>query len=190
MSGNDGLPMEMQAPPAPAAGDWPAMLDSAHPQGIPDSTPLVAGYVDGDFEWSPEQFARFERSLKITVEPFDPSGRPTGYPFGDYRQASIIDVESGAFSLASARRFVPARDHLHPGTAKVYCNKFTYIQQGRRALLGLEYKLWVAWFIDRVPTQADVDALLAELRLPQGVELWGWQHTDGDAYDTSAVFGG
>lgn len=172
-----------------AAPSWRVMLDSAHPQDIPADAAMVAPYVDGSFEWPPGQVQRFDGipHPRITVEPFDAAGRPTGYTFGDYRAASIIDVETGAFSLADARRFLPARDRLHPGTGTLYTNKFNYIQNGRRALRGLSYWLWVAWFIDHEPTRADMDALLTELALPDGVRLAGWQHTAGGPFDTSAI---
>lgn len=176
---------------------WRVMRDSAHPELIPgtaDGTQMVAPYVDGSFEWPADQLQRFESvpRPRITVEPFNPDGSPTGFPFGDYRKASIIDVETGAFSAADAARFVPARNRLHPDTATVYCNKFDFIQTVKRALRGRQYWLWLAWFIDHTPTQQELEALEAEIGVTvdgtDGVRLAAWQHTSGSRYDESAVF--
>lgn len=166
------------------------LLDSSLPGLIPADAAMVAGYVDGHYEWQPDDWQRFTAAkperVHITVEPFDHLGRPTGYPNGNYRRASVIDVESGAFNVGNAARFLPQRAAYRPGTETAYCDEATLPQLLRacRAIRG--YWLWLAWFINHPPTAAQIDAVHAQLA-PWGVRLAAWQHTPGPRYDTSLV---
>jgi hypothetical protein len=165
------------------------MYDTTQPEAIPADPQMVAGYVDGSFEWSHDEWLPFMSipRVKITVEPFDVNGQPTGYPFGNWHAASVIDSEAGAFSILSAARFIPKRNGYRPHTATLY-NCLDCWAQNRRYLRGLRFWLWVAWYWGRgVPQDADVQALEAELQLPPGVRLAAWQYESGARFDTSLV---
>src|SRR5215472_118743 len=83
--------------PAAPVSQWRVMLDSISPDLIPrGQSQLIAGYVDGGYQWPADGWARFpaQEPVRITVEPWTgPDRIPTGYPNGDWRQASVIDVE-------------------------------------------------------------------------------------------------
>lgn len=163
------------------------MLDSSNPALIPAQTDIVAGYVDGLYEWPLTAWDRFHGAkVRITVEPFDRNHNPTGYPFGDWRKASVIDVETGAFSPLDAARFVPARTVFRPGTATVYVNRAT-LPAVLRACRGEGYWLWLAWYVGHVPTAAEL-AEVHKVIDPFGIKLAAWQWKSGVQYDTSAVY--
>lgn len=173
---------------APAALAFRIMRDSTKPGLIPVTSEMVAGYVDGSYQWAPEDWDRFPQAekVRITVEPFNRQHLPTGYPSGDYLRASVIDVETGAFSAADAARFLPARNHFRPETATAYCNK-DKLPAVLRACRGHVYWLWLAWFLGRPPTAAELGEVVAQIE-PYGVRLAAVQHTPGPAFDTSAVY--
>lgn len=173
---------------APAALAFRTMRDSTKPAQIPVDSQMAAGYVDGSYQWAPEDWDRFPQAekVRITVEPFNRQHVPTGYPSGDYLRASVIDVETGAFSPADAARFLPARNRFRPETATAYCNKST-LPAVLRACRGHIYWLWLAWFLDRLPTVAELAEVAAQIE-PYGVRLAAVQHTPGPAFDTSAVY--
>jgi hypothetical protein len=163
------------------------MLDTNRPALLPASAEMVAGYVDGSAQWPADAWDRFTcPKVRISVEPFNAKHQPTGYPFGDYHAASVIDVETGAFSPADAAKFVPARNVFRPGTATVYCNHST-LPAVLRACRGETYYLWLAWYVGHVPTAAELDQVHTELR-PFSVVLAAWQWKSGPSYDTSAVY--
>lgn len=181
------VPIEAQA--AQLAAGMRVMLDSAAPSSIPADAPMVAGYVDGHYSWLPNDWQRFDGRprVHITVEPFNRLGQPTGYTSGNFHEASVIDHETGAFSISDTARFVPARNRLHPGTATVYTD-FADLEAVLRAnrAHGQRYWVWLAWYIRQVPTADDLAHVLA---LMAGFEarLAAWQHTPGPRFDTSAV---
>lgn len=178
---------EAQAPEL-AAG-MRVMLDSAAPGLIPGSAPMVAGYVDGHFAWLPEEWHRFDGRprVHITVEPFNRLGQPTGYRSGNFHEASVIDHETGAFTISDTVRFVPARNSLHPGTATIYTDEADLgsVLRANRAH-GQGYWLWLAWYIGRVPTADDLRGVLGRMAGFKA-RLAAWQHTPGPRFDTSAV---
>lgn len=59
------------------------MYDSVNPAAIPTSAQLVAGYVDGAYEWSAADWARFPAAVKVTIAVFA------------RHDAQVLDVESG-----------------------------------------------------------------------------------------------
>lgn len=44
-----------------------ALYDSTHPQTIPTDAPIVAGYINGHYAWSPSDWARFPHSILLTI---------------------------------------------------------------------------------------------------------------------------
>jgi len=157
---------------------WRMMYDSADPSAIPDSAPMVAGYVrPSRYAWSSGDFARFagRPHVHITVAGAEP----------DAALASVVDVDDpGGFSPAQARRFIREREAFRPGSASVYVDK-NRLDEVTAACEGLTYWLWLAWWLGRPPTAAEVAEL--EASLPQGVRLAAWQHTTTPGYDISSV---
>jgi hypothetical protein len=163
------------------------MYDSNRPALIPADPEMVAGYVDGSAQWPADAWDRFTcPKVRISVEPFDSRHQATGYPFGNYHAASVIDVETGAFSPAAAARFVPARNVFRPDTATVYCNKST-LPAVLRACRGEKYFVWLAWYIGHVPGATELAEIRAMLQ-PFSVVLAAWQWKSGPNYDTSRVY--
>lgn len=181
--------IDAQAPPVLVGAR--IMLDSARPDMIPTTGEhMVAGYVDGSYEWAPADWDGFagQTKVRITVEPFNNLRQPTGYSSGNFKAASVIDHESGAFSIADTARFVPARDDFRPGSATIYTDEadLDKVLRANRAH-GRAYWLWLAWFLQRQPSDAEVKAIVARLAGTKAT-LAAWQHTRGPAYDTSAVY--
>jgi len=149
----------------------------------------VAGYVDGHFAWQSSDWQRFDGRprVRITVEPFNRLGKPTGYTSGNFHDASVIDHETGAFSISDTVRFVPSRNEFRPGSATIYTdeNDLEAVLRANRAH-DQQYWVWLAWYIRHVPTDADI---LHVLSLMHGFKarLAAWQHTPGPLFDTSAV---
>jgi len=168
-----------------ATTGYPAMRDSIYPDNIPADTVKVAGYVDGDYAWPDHAWQRFTgQKVRITVEPWSPNGG-RDWPNGRWRDAAVMDVEKGAFTPLAASRFIPRRNAFRPGTATIYTGE-AGLGQLLSACRGHHYWLWLAWWIDREPTPADVNPIVTRLR-PYGVQLAAWQWRSGQAYDVSAV---
>lgn len=66
------------------------MRDSTNPFDIPVDTPMVAGYIDGDYAWSDAGWRRFPNSRKVTIT--------TGSGTLD---ANVADVERYDYTPAS-----------------------------------------------------------------------------------------
>lgn len=158
---------------------WRYMYDgiSADVPYIPRNAQMVAGYVPPSvYAWSPGDWARFPGvpHVRITVAGSEP----------DAKLASVVDVERGAFSPSQARLFVRQRNAFRPDTATVYVDEAS-LNDVLNACAGINYWIWLAWYIMRPPTAADVAGIVARLR--PGVRLAAWQYTTGQHYDLSAV---
>ncbi len=79
------------------------MRDSVSASAIPADTPVVAGYADGLYAWSPADWARFPNAVKLSI-----AVRPA-------TSADILDIETG--------------DAL-PSDAPGWCDRFN--RPGRR----------------------------------------------------------
>lgn len=146
--------------------------NSAH---IPADADIVAGYSEGDFAWTPEDWARYPKAAHARIATLS----------DDYQHASVVDSELHALPPAACRTFVIERNKFRPGTATVY-RDWAGLPQLLRACAGLSYDLWLAWWIGGVPHSTD----LARVRsvLPAGVNLVAWQWANRGTYDVSAVF--
>jgi hypothetical protein len=147
------------------------MYDSINLAGIPAGAQLVAHYVDGRYAASDADVDRFPDAARVGIT----------VTTGDWRKASVIDVESGAMSPQDARAFVIARDQFRPGTATVYCN-VSSLPHVVSACRGLDYHLWLAAW---TPVRGGISLA------PQGPSTDGevaiqWRNTPG--YDESVVF--
>jgi len=169
---------------------WRVMYDSADPAAIPDSAPMVAGYVRPSryaIAWEGMNgFRRFpgRPHVHISVAGAEPDGQ----------LASVADYEKGAFVPGQARGFVRERNALHPGSATNYVSWLGTDSRGLRMLTqileackGLEYWLWLAWWIEE-PPNADQVAMVERFIAPyEGVRLAAWQHSTTLGYDISSV---
>lgn len=71
------------------------MLDSTEPRAIPPDAQMVAGYVDGLYEWSAAEWAMFPNSVKVTISAIG------------LRVAQVGDVERGCiWPVANAVPYV------------------------------------------------------------------------------------
>jgi hypothetical protein len=146
-----------------------------HATSIPRGAQMVAGYADGDFKWSAADYAMFPRAARLAIT--------VAAQVPDSHDASVIDVETGAFTPHDARGFVVARTAYRPaGLAAVYCNLST-LPAVRKACRGLAYGIWLAHYTDRPPA-APEPAWGPDVVAVQ----WRNGDTTGVEYDQSVVF--
>jgi len=149
-------------------GKWRTGYDSTTPELVPDNADLVFPYVPpSQFAWSQRQIDRFPHAgiARITVHGDAP----------DWLNASIIDVEKGAFTPQMAREFCIARNNFRPGTATVYFSE-SRLDEMNRALAGIHWLAFVALW-DGIPRPiAGIPNLVAK------------QYLNTTNYDTSIVF--
>jgi hypothetical protein len=152
------------------------MRDSTTAADIPiPGCQLVAGYSNGQFVWTPEDWARFGTmpKVRIDVDGSNPSG------------ASVLDVERGDVTVAGAVSWVQRRRHLFPGTAPtIYCNRSTSVlvqaaMHDHGIMLSTMYTLWIAT-LDGTDTLPDMRGVVA-------IQYAGEAQTGGH-YDESIVF--
>jgi hypothetical protein len=152
------------------------MRDSTTPRDIPiDGTDLAAGYINGQFKWSPEGFARFPEAkhVHIDVDGTNPEG------------AGVVDCETGDVTVPGAVEWVKARKAAHPGEYPpiIYCNRSTLTPLfNAMNAAGLhivkDFRLWIAT-LDGTKTVPDMTGVTA-------VQYAGESMTGGH-YDESIV---
>jgi hypothetical protein len=152
------------------------MYDSIYPQDIPRTAQLVAGYVDGEYAWTADDWALFPDAAHVRIS-------LTGY---DYPQASVLDVELLAATPAAARQFVVDRDGFRPGSATVYV-QFSSLQQVVRACRGLPWNLWLAYWTADCSPPSDAQIAQVTAMLPSSVRLVAWQYRSTSQWDESLV---
>jgi hypothetical protein len=155
------------------------MYDSSNPLAIPAGAGMVAGYVPPSrYAWTTADWQRFaipeSQKVRITVAGAEP----------DARAASVIDIETGAFSPAQVRNYVRERNAFRPGTATAYVNR-SNVQAVVSAAAGLRLWIWLANPIGTVPTPEQVATF--EGYLPEGMRLAAWQYAWLEDYDVSLV---
>ncbi len=96
------------------------LRDSINAPLIPRDTPVVAGYGDGSWLWSPSWldgsnwFDLFPNAVRLSIVVFAPDA-------GD-----ILDVESGDASPAEVPGWVRRFNRPHRRAATIYCNRDTW----------------------------------------------------------------
>jgi hypothetical protein len=152
------------------------MRDSTTAADIPiPGCQLVAGYTNGQFAWTPEDWARFGTMPKVRI---DVNGSNPG-------AASVLDVEQGDATPPEAAAWVKNRRVLFPGTAPtIYCNRTTAVLvEAAMQLAGLHlatmYTLWIAT-LDGTRTLPDMRGVVA-------IQYAGTAQTGGH-YDQSIVY--
>jgi hypothetical protein len=107
------------------------MRDSTRPGLIPPSTPVVAGYVDGSFAWTPADWDLFATAIRLGIATSPSSA------------ADILDVESGDATPEDVPGWI---DRFHrPGRRRptVYCSR-SAIAAVRAAAAGRAFDWWAA----------------------------------------------
>jgi hypothetical protein len=108
------------------------MYDSIRPALIPADAEMVAGYVNGNYAWKPEDWARFPTASHIRIDvqgtmPFD---------------SDVIDVERGDAGYATAAEWVRQR-MTHRWWSAAYVDRAN-LDALREAVDGLDVEFWVA----------------------------------------------
>ena len=153
------------------------MRDSTTPTDIPiHGTDLVAGYINGKYEWSAAGFARFPGipHVHIDVNGSNPEG------------AGVVDCEFGDVSVEGAVTWAKARKAAHPGEYPpiIYCNRsrLTPLFNAMNAA-GLhivrDFRTWIAT-LDGTKTVHDMTGVTA-------IQYAGEHMTRGH-YDESIVY--
>lgn len=128
----------MTAPKVPVA-----MYDSVDAHEIP-STRVVAGYIDGAYCWTADDWDLFKEAVKITITV---KGNVT---------ANVADVENGDLTPLSARQWVVSKQQAGHRGATLYCGRAS-LPAVRAACHGLDYYVWVAdWTGEPHPVEGTV----------------------------------
>lgn len=151
------------------------MFDSATPSRIPADPPpaMVAGYCDGIYAWTPEDWARFPGAEKLITT-----------TAGSMR-ANMADVERFDMTPADGAEWIHAKQAAaaqegKPAAATIYCSLASELAV-RRTCHGLSYYLLIASWIDTTTPPA------APPPIPGTVGQQYWNSPD-QAYDLSVIY--
>lgn len=106
------------------------MRDSISPQDIPADTPVVAGYGDGRWVWSSDDWARFP-GVKLSIVVFP------------QHSGDILDVEQGDAAPADVPGWLDRFARMGRRRGTVYCNRDT-IAAVRAAVGPRPFDWWAA----------------------------------------------
>lgn len=163
------------------------LRDSIDAPLIPRDTPVVAGYGDGRFIWSPAWKAS--------------GGLPAGTNWWDLFPAAvhlvivvtpghlgdIADVEFGDFTPADTPGFVRAFNRPGRRAATFYCNRSTWPQiVDALAAAGLDPTA-VDWWIGTLDGTTDLFYGSPGVAPPAGLRVVAIQTVDTGAYDESVI---
>jgi hypothetical protein len=117
------------------------MRDSTTAGDIPvHGTELVAGYINGKFAWTQENYNRFPGIPHISID-----------IHGDAPHAGVLDVEEGCAELGVVPGWVKARKealpHAYPPI--IYCNRSALtpifnLLAGHDLHVVRDFRLWIA----------------------------------------------
>ena len=121
-----------------------AMYDAVTPGNIPTSAQVVAGYIDGAYAWSKEDWNRFPDAQKVLITV---TGSLTG---------NVADVENGDMTPDQGRGWIQAKQREGMRGCTIYCNRST-LPSVWSACRGHSYYIWVAdWSGSAHPVNATV----------------------------------
>lgn len=151
------------------------MRDSTTATDIPrEGLNLVAGYSNGRFAWTPDDWARFPKipHVHIDVNGSHPS------------DSGVLDVETGDATPAGAVPWVAARHAVGDPRPVIYCNRSVRPEvvsaMNRHGFtLARHYVLWIAT-LDGTRTLPDMTGVIA-------VQFAGEKQTGGH-FDESVVY--
>lgn len=131
----------------------------------------VAGYDNGRYAWSPEQWALFPGADHVHISVT--ASADTG---------DVLDVETGDATPAQARGWIEMRHAAGLYRPTVYCSKGV-VPEVRAAtgslILGKDYDIWVAWYTSATPPP-----------VPPGLpaaQFAAWQYEATTGYDANRV---
>jgi hypothetical protein len=107
------------------------MYDAVTPGNIPTSAQVVAGYIDGDYAWSSEDWNKFPNAEKVLIT-------VTGSLIGN-----VADVENGDMTPEQAPEWIRAKQSAGRRGVTIYCNRAT-LGSVWQACRGHCYYIWVA----------------------------------------------
>jgi hypothetical protein len=132
------------------------MRDSTAAADIPVAgTDIAAGYINGKYAWSIQDFARFVIHATIDI-----NGSNTG--------ADILDVETGDATVNGAVAWVTAKRKAQPSHYPpiIYCNRSTLtplfnVMASHSLKIVTDFRLWVATLdgIKDIPDMTGVTAV-------------------------------
>lgn len=113
------------------------MYDSTTPQVIPADAEMVAGYVNGEFAWHPQDWDRFPHAVKVHIT------------IMAVNEAGVLDIETGDATPEQAPGWVWARLSAGLKRPTLYVNRSNaqeVIDLCKTAGLkpGTDYWLWLA----------------------------------------------
>jgi len=112
------------------------LYDSVNSAAICENAALVAGYVDGAFAWTDQDWARHPsaRHVRIAV-------------FADTDDGDVLDCEQGDASPRECPAWIAMRQAAGLAVPTIYCSLWTmpFVQT---ACDGLVYDLWIADWTD------------------------------------------
>ena len=113
------------------------MYDSVTPAAIPADAQMVAGYLDGEYAWTSQDWARFAGAVKITIT------------ITATNQGDVLDVETGDATSGQAPGWIKARRMSGHNQPTIYCNRSTVqsvIQActSEKLTLNADYWIWLA----------------------------------------------
>jgi hypothetical protein len=117
------------------------MRDSTTATDIPiRGTDLVAGYINGTYEWTQENYGRFQGIPHVFID-----------ISGSHPNAGVLDVEPGCAEVGVVAGWVKARKAALPEAYRpiIYCNR-SFLTPIFNALMAenlhvvRDFRLWVA----------------------------------------------
>ena len=110
------------------------MYDSTDAASIPKSAVMVAGYINGAFKWSADDWARFPNAAHVQIN-----------VTGDVADGGdILDVERFDATVLQIPDWVKQRDAVG-GMHGIYCNRSSLLTVQRvLAAIPITTALWVA----------------------------------------------
>jgi hypothetical protein len=137
------------------------MYDSVTAGDIPTSAQVVAGYIDGDYAWSADDWKRFPDADKVLITV---TGSLT---------ANVADVENGDMDPSQALKWIEDKQREGKRGCTIYCT-LASLEAVWGACRGHAYYIWVADWTDSPHTVA-------------GTVATQYQNF-GDSYDLSMVY--
>jgi hypothetical protein len=121
------------------------MYDAVTPGNIPTSAEVVAGYLDGDFAWSKDDWNRFPDAQRVIITV---DGSLTG---------NVADVENGNMTPEQAKGWIETKQREGKCGCTIYCSLAT-LESVWAACRGHCYYIWVA---DWTGSPHEVNATIA-----------------------------
>ena len=143
------------------------MYDSITAADIPANAVMVAGYIDGNWAWAPQDWNRWPEStvkLRITVSAAVNDGH-------------ILDVEQGDATPDQCPGWIKMRQAAGLARPTIYCSK-SVVPSVQAACKGLTYDIWDADYTQGYKPRVDAGCVATQFIDPPA---------SGGHYDLSQV---